>query len=945
MKPSARIDSAAVIGRAGERRRLDDFVAQVPTAGRSLVLVGEAGIGKSTLWTYGLRRARAAGFRVLLTRPAEDDWSTPGQGLRDFFLEERPGVLSSLLGDGCDPAERAHTFLTLLRELAAERPLLLGIDDVPWLDDLSLHLVRFAMRRLTEAPVAVLATARTWTPAQPLVPLRRHTLVGDEVAVAAPGVAELREILAQDGIRLSRPELERLYRSSGGNPLFALELGRATGDRAALATSALRVIAEQVGQLAPHAREVLDLVCLAEPISVTQLASGLVLSPGPAADSAHRSASGDSGTVGDAEGRARQVLGLLSGPLTSLVEMNEHFVVRCAHPLIASAARTAMDPVVRQALHGRLADLAVDPVRRARHLVRSVTVADSAIAATVEAAAALAVRQGSAATGAELAAHAVRLTPPQEREDSVRRGIAEVTYRAAAGQVPQAVVLADQLLARTERGPQYARVVMQRVMLDFSHAEGYLRRALAGTVRGEPLRGVLLDLLGWQLGLFKGRLEESVACCEEALEIAVASRDEAQQSRAAATLATVSLLAGRPRRSLMNLVREQGTETTTAPGPGRGSGRRSDSGTSSALLRVRPEVFQARQAIWEGDLPRARAGFERSYRMAVELGSEFQRPYRLRDLALLELAEGNVEAGHRLALDGLEAAYDASHDQAVVWLAYPIGLVAALRGDEVEADWAADIMREWAVRIDEPLRTLTSLHVRGVLAASRLDWVGAGQHLTRAVRLCNSLGYAHPGFIAVLPAAIETATVAGDAATCADLVGQLHEQARAVAAPWVDAQATHARGQLHLVSGELDQAVAELGRGAAALASLGYRLDAHRARYFCALAQLRRGHRAQARTELATCRAYFEEQRLVGWTALVSESLRRLQDVDSVVTATELLIAGKVKSGLRNREIAVELFVSESTVEAHLTRIYRKLGVRGRSELAALDLAEPRSSP
>ena len=895
MRPSPQ--PARIIGRPDERRRIERFVDRLATAPGSLVIVGEAGIGKTTLWSYGLDLAATAGMRILLTRPAEDDWPVPGLGLRDFFDDDP--VAADLLDDDLDPGTRARLFLDRIRTLAREAPVVLAVDDLQWLDGLTDRLVRHALRRLEGFPVAVLATARTWSPGELELPLRHATLAADVLRVEPMSVPDLHDLLADEGVQLTRPDLSRLHEVAGGNPLFAIKLSRLwhRGERAAVRATTLTLLADQVEALPDQARRVLELVALAGPAPLSIVSDG-------------RSAT--------------DALELLSGPLAPMIEVDDHFVVRCAHPLIASAVHATLDPIRLQSLHARLAALVPDPVERARHLARSAADPDEVVAAELEWAAGAAIRRGSAATAAELAAHSVRLTPSALVDRAGPRALAELTYRAGAGQIGLAIELADRLLTTLNPGPLHTQVVSQRVLLDFAGGEAFLRQALAQVHRDEHLRGILLDLLGWQLGLFKGRLTESRTCCQEALTLARRTGDTGTIIRAAATLSTLSLLGGSPRPELMEEVVRAGEQGV----------RDQPAGT---LLRVWPWVFHARQALWDGDLTPARAGFERTYQAAVALGSEFQRPYRLRDLAILELATGRLNLAHRYAVDGLEAAADAGNDQAVVWLAYPAGLVAALRGEREEAEWAADRLEAWSVRVDEPLRMATAEHVRGVLAGTLADWSTALAHHLTALRTLTERGYVHPGFISVLPQAIEAATLTGQLEVGTELVDRLEQQAGALDSPWVRAVLQLGRGQLGLLTGDLSRAESELDEAHARLATLGYGIDALRAEYFAGVAGLRAGHRVAARRRLEHARAGFAECGLTGWTVLAEDALQRVGGTaGSGLTRTEHTIVTKIGSGLRNKEIAAELFVSESTVEAHLTRIYRKLGIRGRSDLAGL---------
>jgi DNA-binding CsgD family transcriptional regulator len=169
-------------------------------------------------------------------------------------------------------------------------------------------------------------------------------------------------------------------------------------------------------------------------------------------------------------------------------------------------------------------------------------------------------------------------------------------------------------------------------------------------------------------------------------------------------------------------------------------------------------------------------------------------------------------------------------------------------------------------------------------------------------------------------------------------VATLQDQARALRAPWVDAAAERGEGHLALAAGE-PAAAGLLGRAATAFDALGYRLDAARARLAEGRALRRSGARVASASAFKTAQVTFAEIGAHPWARQAAHELapagaHRSAGADEVVlTATEERIAALVGAGRRNREVAAELFVSVATVEAHLTRIYRKLGVRSRTEL------------
>ena len=175
----------------------------------------------------------------------------------------------------------------------------------------------------------------------------------------------------------------------------------------------------------------------------------------------------------------------------------------------------------------------------------------------------------------------------------------------------------------------------------------------------------------------------------------------------------------------------------------------------------------------------------------------------------------------------------------------------------------------------------------------------------------------------------------GDRELCARLAERLTHQAGALRTPLTDAHTCAARGQLALLDGDAERAAADLANATAAYVRCGYRFDAGRTGLSLARAWLRCGRRSNARAAAGAARQSSTTPEHRSWAASADDLLARAQAsaAGGSLTGTETQIASLVAAGLLNREIATELFISISTVEAHLTRIYRKLGLRRRTEL------------
>src|SRR5439155_13899203 len=261
------------------------------SGGAALVLAGEAGIGKTTLWQEALAEASDRGFLVLPAHPsaAESDLSlgafadlfeeVRGEALERLPAPQRHALDVALLrtesGDApVDQRTLSFAATNLLRELAAEGPVLVAIDDVQWLDPTTASIVVFAARRVQERPVGFLVSRRT-TEAGPDPLVLDEALPGrtTRVDVGPLAMGELHQLLAAKlGKPLPRLFLIRIQEASGGNPFFAVEIARALlqsgaavapGEPLPVPATLEGLIGRRVAALPPRTRSVLVLAAAA----------------------------------------------------------------------------------------------------------------------------------------------------------------------------------------------------------------------------------------------------------------------------------------------------------------------------------------------------------------------------------------------------------------------------------------------------------------------------------------------------------------------------------------------------------------------------------------------------------------------------------------------------------------------------------------------------------
>ncbi|MGH3717176.1 MAG: AAA family ATPase, partial [Micromonosporaceae bacterium] len=382
-----------LIGRADVRRRVREQLAL-----GSVLVYGPPGIGKSTLVGAVAADLAAEGDQVLWTSPGPSESTLPylalidllGPALSEIRAELPPHLLTALevalmrRDAGSSPHDQLAVrlaVLELIRVLAAQRPILIVLDDVQWVDPPSAEVLAFAARRLPGDRVRVLAAERVEDGAeptrQPLCPQPLHELVLE--ALPESDLAEL--LRTRLGSGYPRGMLRRVYAASGGNPFFALELARSLARRGRSLGPAdplpvpdrLRtLLAERLSALDDRVRHALLLVAASARPSRAMLASCGVA---PELDTARAS---------------------------GLVDVHSEDLVTFSHPLLGELIYADATDEHRMAVHKELAAHADEPIERARHLALATPTADESLAHALEEAAEVASGRGAPAAAAAL---------------------------------------------------------------------------------------------------------------------------------------------------------------------------------------------------------------------------------------------------------------------------------------------------------------------------------------------------------------------------------------------------------------------------------------------------------------------------------------------------------------------------------------------------------------
>jgi ATP/maltotriose-dependent transcriptional regulator MalT len=917
MTPVSSSGTDRVVGRGNELSRLDAFMDDVADGPAVLLLEGESGIGKTTLWKRGVAAAVERGWRVLSTRPAESEAKLSYAGLADL-LEASDDVLQILPypqrnalevallkaePDGGSPDVRAVSAaaLTALREAAAVGPVLIALDDVQWLDPSTASALGFAVRRLESEPIGLLLARREAGASLPFGLSRAFP--EDRIArirLEPFSVDDLGALLhARLGANLPRPTLKRLHEMSGGNPFFALEIARA----------------ELRGELRPTGA--------ALPIPQT-LREDLLRDRLRALPSASRE------MLLYASACSRPTVGLLAavagssdvaGHLTKAVDAGiveaDGDEVRFTHPLYGSAIYAESSREHRHRVHRQLAEVVDDPEERARHLALASDGPDHEAAAALEDAARAAVARGSPIAAAELCEMADRLTPPKEEPDARRRRMTAADYRLLAGDYERVLRLLESVVSTVPPGPERAEALW-RLGRALSFLDDNKR---AAAVLGDALReqGVPPAALGsiqvWR-SYALGRSGDLIGAehhAEEALRFAELGDDPAVLMEALTVLARLQTWLGReaPRELLDRAMQLEGASKPLF------------------LAVLRPSLVHTNQLLWAGNVDEARLISTALLDEATVEGDEDFAGQLHWSLAQVELLAGNWG----VALAHQEKAI-AFAPKRVGWFGGARALVKACVGDidgaRADAEEALD-----QTRLEGPLRgEILALSSLGFLELSLGNPARANEHLANAWQLHQSWGIGEPAMFLFVADHVEALIELGKQNQAGDVLDWLEERGQALDRPWTLAVSARYRGLLAAADGDFQAAFASLDRALKERLPMPFELG----RTMLALGAIRRRAKQKrpAREALEEALAIFERLGAPLWAEKARAELARIggrRSVAGQLTEAEARVAKLAAAGRTNREIADTLFMSVRTVEGHLSRSYAKLGVRSRTEL------------
>jgi DNA-binding CsgD family transcriptional regulator len=898
-----------IVSREEELASLHAFIGRSEPRPAALVLEGEAGIGKSTLWLAGVEQARGLGMRVLSSRPAEAERGLAHVGLGDLFEDVLDDVLPALSPprrralevalllddartDAVDPRALGIATHNALQLLATDTPLLLAIDDLQWLDASSADALAFAMRRLASSNVALLLARR---PLAGLSPSEFEQALGADgielLQVGPLSVGALHRLLRDRlGRHFARQTLLRIHEQSGGNPFYALELG-----------GVLAVDGDPVQRLAvPETLEDLVRARISGLPAPTREALGLASALGTPSELLLAQA----GVAADA----------LDAAVVANVIERDNGTIRFTHPLLSSVLYKGLGDE-RRSVHARIAEIVEDPLLHARHLALSTEAPDAMVAGVLDAAAKLAGGRGAAAVAAELAEQAHRLTPLDELGERHRRALAAARAHHVAGEWTRARTIATDLLAETEIGALRAEALILLAELEsVDRAVALLEEALREAALRPALQSVIQCRLAWATRFREGYVQ-AVEHARTAFALADQLDDEVLRDRAQAVHATLGWFVG---------------DADAPPLPAHANDFAAAVGGEQLVQEATFAVVSTLTSSFRRD--DARVLLEREYREWHER-DEPRGARALWGLSWVEFWAGDWA----LAAENAGRAYDISiqYGLEVAQDHLPIALVAVHRGE-------LELAREHSERALELAEEQFALHPPQHLAILGLAALWSGdtstgiEWLEKADQQAATLRWGEPSIrwwtADYAEALLELARI-DDAVRVIDV---WESDAARLGRDWVLAHVTRCRGLVAAAEGDVDRAASLLEGAAAEHDEVGDRFGEARALLALGIVRRRARQKRAAREAMELALVRFDAIGASGWAAATRAELGRVggRTREEGLTSAERRVAVLVAEGRTNREVAAALFLGERTVASHLTHIYAKLGVRSRTELA-----------
>jgi DNA-binding CsgD family transcriptional regulator len=903
----------AVVSRPLEFRAVLDCLRSAAQQPTGLVIEGESGIGKTTLWLSAKEEALARKFQVLSANVGEAESGLAYAAVADLLRELDPTVLARLPavqhlavdrvllragtdGPATDQRVVAAALASVVEILTKDSPVLLAIDSVQWLDTSSQSAIAYAARRFA-GRVGLLVTERcdpgrgnalTWL--QLPAPARIEWIRMGPVSLG--GLHAL--ISARLGRSFPRPTMVRIAEISGGNPFFALELARAIDVGSSNAPSRLpdtlsKLMRLRIGHLDAKTRALLlAAASLADP--TVQLLTAVTGAPAE--------------LLGEAE--AKGIIAI------------DGDVVRFAHPLLAQTIYTDASPAERRAMHRTLAEAVTMPELKARHMALASARANPETLEALDTAAVAARARGAPAAAAELIDLAIGLGG-----DTPARRIHAAAHNLQAGNPERAQAVLEPTIDRLPAGAMRATALNLLAAMrihdnSFLLAVDLLKRALGDAEDNDPLRVHTLLMLSFaqlNAGEFDASLHNAEQASAQADELGV----PALTSQVLAVRAMVRCMCGLGVDEL-SLQRALDLEDPNQDTPiaFRASannalmlaytGRLDDAHDQMLAVRqhcvergAEPDmmfvaVFSTLIHIWRGDFTNAALVAEETAERAQQLGGDHMRVIAMTLRAVVAAYTGREEDARKAGGAALEVAQACGSPRLADWSSISLGLLEVSLGKYEEA-----------LAILQPL-------------LSRFQAVPGTEIITSAY----------------IPDAVEAMIALRLTADAEPLIAALEDNGSRLDRPWMLAIGARCRGMWLAAKGDVEAANRKAKDAMAEHDRLPMPFERARTQLLLGQLQRRQRQKEAARATLRDALQAFDAMGAPLWADRAREELARVNVAptqDLTLTPSERRVAELAASGKTNRDVASALFISPKTVEANLARIYRKLGIKSRAEL------------
>lgn len=908
---------ARVVSREPQASAIAEFLTAVVAAPAALVMEGEPGIGKTTLWLEAVERAQAEGFQVMAARPVAAESVLAYSSLADMLhgvdaavLTELPGAQRAALdrvllradaeSAPADQRAVAAGFLSVVSAVAERSKVLVAVDDIQWLDSSSRLVVAFAARRLT-GPVGLLATVRTGDSesANSWLQLPRPDTVR-RMTVPPMSIGALHAVISDRlGQSFSRPVMVRIEDTSRGNPFYALELARSMDGQQpssdiSLPDSLRDLIRSKIrGRASDIGDALLAVACLAAP------------TVGVVAGALESDLNSVVAQLEDAESRG-------------IIEIDGDRL-RFTHPIFARGVYTDAAPERRRAMHRRLAGVVEEPELRARHMALGSITGDSATLRALDSAAESARVRGAPAAAAELIDLAIGLGggTPQRR-------IQSAAHHFVAGESGRARALLEETIAELDSGVLRAHAVSLlgyvRLLDDsFPEAADLLEKALAEAADDHAVLVPMLVTLSFAL-FNTGRLGASLQRADDAVMHAETFGRPDLLSQALGMRAFVRFLNG-------DGVDESGLRRALELEDHR----------ANIPFALRPTVHNAIVRSCTGELEWAHRELTSLRRRCIENGQDGELMLVALHGGLVEIWRGQFAAAALIAEDTMQLAQQLGGDLPLSVALTLRALLGAYLGrvDEVRADVdeaRAANLRCGSDRLGElPATALGFLEVSLGNYGAALDAVAP--LMSKVVAEPNATEIIAASFI---PDAVEAMVALGRLESAEKLVSALLRNGERLQRDWMLAVGGRGRGMLLAARGDTSGAVEAVEQAMVAHDRLAMPFE--RARTQLVLGQLLRRKRLKDASAVTFHDALqtFEQLETPLWVDRARAELGRV-NVGArrkvALSPSELRVAELAASGMTNRNIAAAMFISPKTVESNLSRIYAKLGIHSRAEL------------